>query len=152
MVEDNALERIVRPVVEGLGFEFWGLEWSVTGKQGFIRVFVDAYDRRITVEDCGLISEQVGAVLDVDEPLSVPYRLEISSPGIERVLFAPWQYERYVGSRVQVRLRAPRDGQRRLHGVIIAVDDKAVQLGTEEGDIWLGYEEIARCRLKYDLA
>ena len=150
-VDQSQLRRLIEPVVTGLGFEFWGLEYAAARRQGFVRVFVDA-PGGISVYDCSLISQQLGAVFDVEDPMPFPYRLEVSSPGIERPLFEAWQYRRYRGERVKLKLQTPREDRRNLSGILADADDRQVTLTTEEGDWTLSYEEIARCRLVDDRA
>ncbi len=151
MLDQPRLRQYVEPVVRHLGYELWGLESTIVGGQGFVRIFIDS-PQGVTVDDCGLVSQRLSTLLDVHDPMPVPYRLEVSSPGLDRPLFEAWQYRRYVGRRVKLKLFEPRQGQRNLAGCLLAVDDVSLRLRTDEGDVSLRYEEIARGRLVFDHA
>jgi len=88
------------------------------------------------VEDCEKVSRQISALLDVEDPISGEYHLEVSSPGMDRPLFSAQQFADYIGSEVKVRLNAPIDGRRNLQGVIAQVVDETVQVTGAEGQNW----------------
>ena len=92
---------IVEPVIVGMGYDFWGLECQISANTAQVRIFIDK-DEGITLDDCSRVSQQLSAVLDVEDPVEVPYTLEISSPGINRKLFTTEQMQRSVGSQVKV--------------------------------------------------
>ena len=124
-VED--LQRLLEPVVAALGYELWGVELNARPRSSLLRLFIDS-PHGITVDDCAAVSRQASAALDVSDPITGAYTLEVSSPGWDRPLFRKEQYERYKGSRVKVRLARLMDGQRNLDGVIVGADDDAVEL------------------------
>lgn len=146
------LETLLAPLVAGLGFELWGLEYLQSGDQAHVRLFIDR-DGGVTLDDCALISEQAGALLDVEDPISLAYRLEVSSPGLDRVLFKPEQYTRYVGERLKVRLRWPVDGRRNLQGRLVSCADDAIVIELETGEMaTVPLNAVHRARLIYDMA
>jgi ribosome maturation factor RimP len=120
MSKEQQLQAILAPPVTALGYEFWGLEFHTHARQTMLRVFIDRAEG-INVDDCALVSRQLSAVLDVEDPIAVEYTLEVSSPGMDRPLFTLEQFTRYIGEQVKVRLRTPFEGRRnfagRLHGV-----------------------------------
>ncbi|WP_394182608.1 ribosome maturation factor RimP [Marinomonas posidonica] len=129
------LEELVRPVVEGLGFEFWGMEYLSQGKDSVLRIFIETdAEKGIDVEDCARVSRQVSSILDVEDPITGEYHLEVSSPGLDRPLFSLAQYQAYVGSIVSLRLRVPFDGRRKFKGQLVGVenDDIVVRVDQEE--------------------
>lgn len=147
----NRLEEIVSPLVEKMGFELWGLEYSERGNQALLRLFIDR-DGGVTLDDCALVSEQVSALLDVEDPISLAYRLEVSSPGLDRVLFRPDQYRRYIGQRLKVRLRWSVEGRRNVQGRLLDCDDQLIKLEADGGDILaIPLESIHRARLIYGI-
>ena len=94
---------------------------------------------QVSVEDCESVSREVSALLDVEDPIPSAYTLEVSSPGVDRVLRTPAHFERFVGARVLVELEAPRDGRRRYTGKLLTVDASGIELEVDR-------EHVA-CRL-----
>lgn len=129
------LKALLAPVVEGQGFVFWGLEYHPGSKPVMLRIYIDSPEG-VTVDDCALVSEQSGAVLEVEQALRGNYTLEVSSPGIERPLFTPEQYRGYIGHPVKVRLSWPEHGRRNYRGTLIGVDDEMIEVEVDG----MGYE------------
>ncbi len=142
---------MLEPVVESLGYELVLLEFSPSTKNGLLRLYIDN-PGGITVEDCERVSREVAAQLDVDDPISTGYRLEISSPGLDRPLVKPSHFERFIGEQARVQLLAPQDGRRRFIGWIRHAGAQAVGLETQDGMVELPYADIDRARLvpEYD--
>jgi ribosome maturation factor RimP len=145
-----ALEGRIAPLVAGLGCELLGVETRSGGEHGLVRIYIDAPDG-ITVEDCERVSRQVSALLDVEEPMRGPYTLEVSSPGLDRPLFTPEHYRRFLGQRVKVSLVRLHEGRRHVTGLLAAADDAAVTVEDGTTRVVLPYELIARGRLVPDL-
>lgn len=142
------MTRLIRPVVEGLGHELWGLEYRVQRTSALLRIFIDGPEG-VTLDHCAAVSDQVSGVLDVEDPIPVPYRLEVSSPGMDRPLFEADHYRRYPGARVRVRTGWPVEGRRNFKGLIESVEDEAVVLALddEEGSVRIPLESVSRARL-----
>jgi len=131
----DKLHELLAPVVQALGYQCWGIEFLAQGRHSLLRVYIDQ-ENGIAVEDCEAVSRQISAVLDVEDPISGEYNLEVSSPGMDRPLFNAAQFAAYVGSEVKIRLTAPLDGRRNLQGVITAANDEEVQVTGVEGQNW----------------
>lgn len=127
------LKDLLEPVVLALGYRLWGIEYRAQGKYSTLRVFIDK-DGGIDVEDCADASRQISSLLDVEDPISGEYTLEVSSPGLDRSLFEPEQYAEYAGHYVRLRLTQGFEGKRNFSGQIKAVTDDEVILivGDEE--------------------
>ncbi len=127
------LVELLEPVVTGMAYEFWGIEFIAQGKHSVLRVFIDA-EKGIDVDDCAEVSRQISSVLDVEDPITTEYNLEVSSPGMDRPLFKLAQYEKFVGHQVQLRLRVPFEGRRRFTGLLKGVEgeDVVVEVDNEE--------------------
>lgn len=110
--------------VEALGFELVGIEF-IRGRQSTLRIYIDS-DEGITVDDCADVSHQVSAVLDVEDPISVAYSLEVSSPGLDRPLFTAAHFSQFTGSDVSVVLRIAVQNRRKWQGIIKAVDGEMI--------------------------
>lgn len=145
------LNRLIRPAVEAMGFEFVGLEYQSNPKNRMIRIFIDRDPDGISVDDCADVSGEISALLDVEDPVSGQYSLEVSSPGIERPLFEPAHYRQFIGEQAQVHLHAPIDRRRKYKGRIVDADDDRVQLEVDGNPVALDYENIRRANLKPDL-
>ncbi len=150
MNRTEELTQLLRPVVVGLGYELVGVEWSAdTRGQRVLRVYIDVEDG-VTVDDCEIVSQQIGALLDVEDPIPGSYLLEVSSPGLDRPLFTLEHYRRFVGHKVRLSLSRPRAGQRRFSGVIEEVAGDQIRLRTVDGPVSLPFGDIDKARLVPD--
>ncbi|MFT7177559.1 MAG: ribosome maturation factor RimP, partial [Halioglobus sp.] len=84
--KDRLLEEMLEPTVKAMGFSLWGIEYSSQGRYSVLRIFIER-DSGITADDCAAVSSQVSGILDVEDPISGEYTLEVSSPGMDRRLF-----------------------------------------------------------------
>ena len=94
--KEAQLTQLLQPTVEAMGYALWGIELVSPGKRPTLRLYIEA-DAGIGVDDCAAVSHQVSGVLDVEDPISSEYTLEVSSPGVDRLLFSPEHYFPYVG-------------------------------------------------------
>ena len=145
------LTRLIRPAVEALGFEFVGLEYLSNPKNRLVRIYIDREPDGISVDDCAEVSHEVSALLDVEDPVAGNYSLEVSSPGVERPLFEPDHYRRFIGEKAVVHLFAPRDNRRKLTGRIVDADDSRVVIDVDGDPVDVAYPEIRRANLKPDM-
>lgn len=129
-VTDKATQiaALLAPTIASLGLELLGAEYLPAPGSAVLRLYIDrpgaepsADGQGVTIEDCEAVSREVSALLDVEDPISGQYTLEVSSPGVDRPLFAPAQFARFLGERARVGLKLPLDGRRRLQGVIAEV-------------------------------
>jgi ribosome maturation factor RimP len=137
---------LIEPVLVRLGYELVELEYAAGRSQAVVRIFIDKAVG-ITVEDCERVSREVAALLDVDDPIPTAYTLEVSSPGFDRVLRTAAHFERFVGSRVFVELKAPRAGRRRYTGMLQAVNATGIELEVDKQKVDVPFEEIGKARL-----
>ena len=136
------VEGLIEQVVTGLGYELVDIEFSPKGR--LLRIFLDI-ERGMTVDDCATVSNQLQRVFEVE---NVDYdRLEVSSPGLDRPLKKLADFERFAGEQAQVRLSLPIGNQRNFVGVIERVQDGAVALRTEKGEVLLPFDDIEKARL-----
>jgi ribosome maturation factor RimP len=137
---------LIEPVLVRLGYELVELEYAAGRSQAVVRIFIDKPEG-ITVEDCERVSREVAALLDVDDPIPTAYTLEVSSPGFDRLLRTPAHFERFVGSRVFVELKAPRAGRRRYTGTLQAVNATGIELEVDKQKVEVPFDEIGKARL-----
>lgn len=122
----SAIQASVEPVVRTMGYDLVGVEYGGNPGNARLRVYIDSADG-ITLDDCAAVSEQLSASLDVDDPIPGAYVLEVSSPGVNRPLFVPADFERFRGSRVFVRLERALEGRKRFKGMLVGLEgDSAV--------------------------
>jgi ribosome maturation factor RimP len=123
------VRNVVEPLITASGLELWDVDF--TG--GVLRILVDR-PGGADLDSIGRLSEPISALLDETEAgPEGRYVLEVSSPGVERVLRTPDQYRRYLGHLVTVKTAAPVDGERRFRGLLLAADDTGIDLGAEAG-------------------
>ncbi len=145
--KDQQITDLLRATVDALGFELWGVEYLSQGRHSILRVYIDA-ENGITVEDCAKVSEQVGSVLDVEDPITGEYTLEVSSPGMDRLLFRLDQFPGYVGETVELRLRVPFEGRRKFKGVLTGVEGEDVVVRVDDHEYLLPHSAIDKARIQ----
>lgn len=121
------LGRLLEPTVEGLGYELTDLELRLGGGEGLIRVFIDKPEG-VGLDDCELVSRQLSAVLDVEDPVPGHYLLEVSSPGLDRKLTKPAHFLRFIGDDVRVKMRFPVEGRRNFRGKLLAANGETIEV------------------------
>nr|WP_207186562.1 ribosome maturation factor RimP [Rhodobaculum claviforme] len=147
---DRRLAAIVAPVIEAMGFELIRLRLQ-GGRHATLQIMADrpAGDSRgaIVVDDCGAISTAVSAVLDVEDPISDPYTLEVSSPGIDRPLTRLKDFDAWAGHDARIETSELIDGQRRFRGVLAGTEGDEVLLEIDAGTIGLKFEWLSDAKL-----
>lgn len=136
---------LLEPAIEQLGYELADIEVSTSGK-GLLRLYIDR-EAGIGLEDCEIVSRQVSALLDVEDPLPGEYNLEVSSPGLNRRLVKRAHYERFAGSRVKVKLRRLLEGRRKFDAVLVGCDEADVVLEEGGQQVRVPFSEIDTARL-----
>ena len=153
------LRRLLGATVEGMGFDLAGIEHVSRPRRALVRIFIEPLDAPesyraaetaadsaatgvdedgkaysqggVTVDDCGSVSRQVAAMLDVHDPIAGEYDLEVSSPGMDRLLFEPRQFERFVGALVAVKTHSPIAGRRQFKGRLETLEGENVTVREE---------------------
>ena len=145
--KDQQISDMLRATVEALGFELWGIEYLSQGRHSVVRVYIDA-ENGITVEDCARVSEQVSGVLDVEDPITGEFTLEVSSPGMDRLLFRLDQYPAYVGEVLELRLRTPFEGRRKFKGVLTGIEGEDVVIRVDDHEYLLPHSAVDKARIE----
>ena len=144
---------VAGPVLQGLGYRL--VRIKISGELGCtVQIMAERPDGTMQLEDCEAISRALSPVMDVADPIERAYRLEISSPGIDRPLVRRTDFARYEGYEVKVEMAVPHEGRKRFRGILGALDGDAVRLqrednrkGEEQPDLVLTIEDIADARL-----
>ncbi|MBI4458636.1 MAG: ribosome maturation factor RimP [Acidobacteria bacterium] len=143
----DRIREIASRVAASEGMELLEVEYLGRGPNSVLRIFLDK-PGGITHRDCQIVSEQVGAILDVEDFIPTRYTLEVSSPGLNRKLLKPADFQRFAGSRAKVVLRAPLEGRRRFEGRLLGIDREIIQLDTGNGQIVsFGYSDVEKANL-----
>ncbi len=140
------LTALIRPAVEALDYELLGIELQKQGSNSLIRVYIDS-DAGIVVQDCEQVSVQVSGVLEVEDPISGHYTLEVSSPGIDRPLFEKAHYQKFIGDRASIKLENTTSGQKNFAGIIKEVTECDVILQVDNANHILSFANIKSARL-----
>ena len=138
------LHDLIEPVVAGLGYELVGVEFD--GGQRVLRVYIDS-TAGVTLDDCSRVSYQVGAVLDVEDPLPGRYQLEISSPGLDRPLFTIEHFDRFKGKMARLQLVRPIEGRRRFKARVLGTEEGCVVLQEGDATLRIPFDAIEKARL-----
>ena len=146
-IEDKVLS-ILNLSVHDLGYELLGVEYMPSGKHSILRLYIDSA-KGIGVDDCEVVSRQVSAIMDVEDPIRGQYNLEVSSPGIDRPLFSIAHYMRFLGHEVCLRTYRPIEGRRKFTGTIGSVSEKSntLELLTELDSVTLDIDLIEKANL-----
>ncbi|WP_298142407.1 ribosome maturation factor RimP [uncultured Acinetobacter sp.] len=143
----QALQDLIAPAVQACGVDLWGIEFLPQGKRSLLRIYIDKdidqttpvlnedgeeeQGRGIGVQDCVRVTQQVGAMLDVHDPISGEYSLEVSSPGWDRPFFQLHQMPAYVGQQVALRLISAVDNRRKFQAKLVSVDLESEMIQVE---------------------
>ena len=143
---------IVEPVIEQLGYRL--VRVRVSGAEGCtVQIMAERPDGTMTVEDCEAVSRALSPVLDMADPIDRAYRLEISSPGIDRPLVRKSDFERYAGHVAKIETAMPFQGRRRFRGILMGTEGEAVRIRRddaaegEEAEVLLPIEEMSEAKL-----
>lgn len=138
---------MLESTVAALGYVLWGVEHGAQGRHSVVRVYIDS-PAGITVDDCAVVSEQVSSILDVEDPIAGEYTLEVSSPGMDRLLFNLEQFSGYVGETVDLRLRSAFEGRRKFKGILKGIEGEDVVIQIDDHEFLLPYGAIEKARVQ----
>jgi ribosome maturation factor RimP len=125
---------VVEPVLGDLGFRLVRVKIQGDGRDRVVQLMAERPDGSITVDDCEAISKGISPVLDVADPISGAYRLEVSSPGIDRPLVRPSDFEDWAGHEAKIEIKEPIDGRKRFKGVLEGFEDGEVRIKADTGE------------------
>jgi ribosome maturation factor RimP len=145
--KEQQIEQLLQPTVEALGFDLWGIEYVSQGRHSVVRIFIDA-EQGITVDDCAAVSHQAGSVLDVEEPITGEYTLEVSSPGMDRLLFKLEQYPQYANEVIELRLRSPFEGRRKFKGILKGIEGEDIVVQVDDHEYLLPHSAVDKARIE----
>ena len=141
------LQALVSPVVEALGYQCWGVEFLSQGRHSLLRIYIDKQPGGVVIEDCEIVSRQISGVLDVEDPISAEYTLEVSSPGMDRPLFTLEQFAAHAGEQVKIKLRSPFEGRRNFQGLLRGVEEQDVVVQVDDHEFLLPVDLIDKANI-----
>ena len=146
---ERKILEMLEPSVIDLGYELIDVEYHSAPGGGTLRLYIDS-ENGIAVEDCEAVSRQASALLDVEDPISGQYNLEVSSPGLDRVLRTPEHYAAFLGFEINVRLRRPVEGRRKATGLLSAADENSIHVDVDGQSVHIPLDQIEKARLVPD--
>ena len=146
----DKLTAMAEPAVTSLGYELVGLEYRPNKSEGLLRIYIDSATG-VTLEDCEVVSHQISGLLDVEDPIQGAYRLEISSPGLDRPLFKAADFERFAGVEARIRLTGLWDGRRKFRGILRGMQDGHVLIEEEGTEHAVPLDRIDKANLVPDV-
>lgn len=147
--EQTHLWELFEPVVNGMGYDLIEIEHIPNPKHGILRLYIDKEDG-VTIDDCSAVSEQISALIDVEDPVRGHFNLEISSPGLDRPLRRLKDFQRFTGSLVKLKTSMPLEGQRNFKGRLLEANEDVLVIETDTEEISLPMSAIEKARLVPD--
>ena len=145
----GTVRELVSPVADSLGYMLWDVEYVKEGADMILRITIDKPEG-IDIEDCEKMSRAIDPIIDEADPIEVSYKMEVSSPGIERALTRPEHFECCMGEKIEVKLYAPIDGKKQIIGILSAADDKTVTVTVDGADVVLEKSAVAKVSTVFD--
>ena len=140
---------LVSPVADSLGYMLWDVEYVKEGADMILRITIDKPEG-VDIEDCEKMARAVDPIIDEADPIEVSYKMEVSSPGIERSLTRPEHFEACMGEKIEVKLYAPIDGKKQIVGILTAADEKTVTVTVDEAETVLEKSTVAKVSTVFD--
>ena len=146
------LRALIEPVVEGYELELVDVLITRGGRPRLLRVTIDTPegDGCVSVERCAQVSRELETQLDAADPIASEYRLEISSPGLDRLLAREKDFSAACGSEVQIETRRPLDGRRRFRGRLLDFDGSVAKLTVDGNEVGIPFAEVAKANTVYE--
>lgn len=144
--DQTHLWELFEPVVKGMGFDLIEIEHFPNPKHGVLRLYIDK-EGGVNVDDCSTVSRQISALIDVEDPVSGQFNLEISSPGVDRPLRRLVDFQRFAGSLVKLKTVMPLEGQRNFKGRLLEASEETLVIETDDEEISLPMSTIDKARI-----
>ena len=145
----GTVRELVAPVAEEFGFMLWDVEYVKEGADMILRITIDKPEG-VDIEDCEKMARAVDPIIDEADPIEVSYKMEVSSPGIERSLTRPEHFTACMGEKIEVKLYAPMDGKKQIVGIFSAADEKSITVTVDEAEVVLEKSAVAKVSTVFD--
>jgi len=147
---ESKVQKLVEPIVNELGYELYDVLYVKEGKDYYLRIIIDKEDG-INIDDCEKVNRGIDEPLDEADFIKESYFLEVSSPGIERVLRKTWQYEKQIGNKINLKLFKAIDKQKEIEGILKQYSEDELQLLVDEEIINIDIKNIAIAKTVADI-
>lgn len=145
----ETITSLASPVAEKLGLEIWDVEFVKEGGEHYLRVYIDR-EGGVSIDDCESFSRAFDKILDDADPIDTSYIFEVSSAGLERRLYRPSDFEKYMGASVTLKTFSPKNGKKEFFGNLAAYDNGNVTLSQNGEETSFEKKEIASVRLRVE--
>ncbi len=148
------LRALIEPVVDGAGFELVDVQLARGGRPWTLRVTIDTpeCDGRVSVDSCASVSRELGSQLDVADAIAAPYRLEVSSPGLDRPLTREKDFASACGREVHVETRQPISGRRRFRGVLLRFEGEIAAIEVDGNEVEISFADVLKAKTVYQFS
>ena len=146
MAVSEQIEQLIETSIVSLGYELVGVEYLARGRESMLRIYIDSPEG-IGIEDCERVSHQVSGILEVEDPITTAYTLEVSSPGFDRPLFRLADFERFAGEEAKISLKLPVDGRRNFRGALQGIEGDQILILVDGEEYVLPFNKLANARL-----
>ncbi len=147
---EEKVENLIKNKIEGLGYELYDVEYAKEGKDYFLRIFIDK-ETGIDLNDCECVNDAISDLLDEADYIKEQYFLEVSSPGIERVLRKDKHLEQNIGNEIEVKLfKKDEDGNKEYVGTLEEYNKDTIKIKTEEKEIEISRKDISHIKTVYN--
>lgn len=143
------VRELLELLLAGKDLELFDVEFKGQGKNGVLRVFIDK-EGGVTIDDCALVSRELGTLLDIHDMIPGSYTLEVSSPGLTRALRKPEDFLRFKGKKVKIKTNRDFEKRRIFVGRLLEFSDGLVTVETEAGSVFIPYADIEKANLELD--
>ena len=140
------LNDLIKPAVEKMGYELTDIEIKTQDREQLVSIFIDNLTG-INIEDCEIVSRQISLLLDVENPISGKYTLEVSSPGLDRKLTKLNHFKRFIGNELRIKLLQSMDGRRNFRGKLLAANKESIKVQVDDQLYKLPIDMIEIARL-----
>ncbi len=146
---EEKVQSLLEPIVNELGYEIYDVEYAKEGKDYFLRIYIDN-EKGISLEDCEKVTNGINNILDQADYIKEGYFLEVSSPGIERILRKDRHLKENIGKEIELKLFKPIDKQKNYYGLLVNFDEENIYIKINEIEISIERKQIAQVKLKYN--
>ena len=146
---EEKVESLIQDKIAELGYELYDVEYAKEGKNYFLRIFIDN-ENGIDLNDCEKVNDGIMDLLDEEDVIKEQYFLEVSSPGIERIIRKDKHFDCAMGEKIEVNLFKPQEGRKNLEGILTGYDETSITMMHENDEISIPRKNISLVKTKYD--
>lgn len=146
---EEKVESLIEKKIQELGYILYDVEYVKEGKDYFLRIYIDS-DNGISLDDCELVSNNITELLDKEDYIKEQYFLEVSSPGVERVLKKDKHLQNNIGTKIQIKLFKPFEGQKQYEGILKSFDETSVEIETMSKNLKIERQNIGQIKTIFD--